>query len=235
MMDFETAEVVTPNGTLSDVTRMRYNEDYMSLMARMYQEFRRLLAGEDNEVFAAAARPHDPLDYVPPALDGSGPVANDFPLGKTQPGASLDVWPNRVMDGCTEPLPPGVPDLRGVWEVYEGRMKGHVERIEQAGNRICITTGGLVHDMYCDGTLENGVDDIAGFEGRRIRVAATFENGVHKLRPWAKRVVAVTRRLEGDELRWRYGPFRNKLRRLTEPPLDQPATAAAAAAAANRM
>lgn len=41
-------------------------------------------------------------------------------------------------------------------------MMGHVERIEQAGNRICITTGGLVHDMYCDGTLENGVDDIAG-------------------------------------------------------------------------
>ena len=62
--------------------------------------------------------------------------------------------PDRVMAGCTEPLPPGVPDLRGVWEVYEGRMKGHVERIEQAGNRICITTGGLVHDMYCDGTLK---------------------------------------------------------------------------------
>ncbi len=135
------------------------------------------------------------------------------------------------MDGCTEPLAVGVPDLRGVWEVYEGRMKGHVERIEQAGNRICITTGGLVHDMYCDGTLENGVDDIGGFEGRRIRVAATFENGVHKLRPWAKGVVAVTRRLEGDELRWRYGPFHNKLRRLTEPPLQHQATAAAAVAA----
>ena len=133
------------------------------------------------------------------------------------------------MDGCTEPLPAGVPDLRGVWEVYDGRMKGHVERIEQAGNRICITTGGLVHDMYCDGTLENGVDDIAGFDGGRIRVAATFENGVHKLRPWAKRIVMVTRSLHGNEMRWRYGPFRNKLRRLTEPPLDHPATAAAAA------
>ena len=96
-------------------------------------------------------------------------------------------------------------------------MKGHVERVEQAGNRIVITTGGLVHDMFCDGTLENGVDDIAGFNGDRIRVAATFEDGVHKLRPGGGRVVAVTRRLEGDEMRWRYGPFRNKLRRLTEP------------------
>ena len=139
------------------------------------------------------------------------------------------------MAGCTEPLATGVPDLRGVWEVYEGRMKGHVERIEQAGNRICITTGGLVHDMYCDGTLENGVDDIAGFGGGRIRVAGTFEDGVQKLRPWAKRIVMVTRRLEGDEMRWRYGPFGNKLRRLTQPPLDHPATAAAAAAAAARV
>jgi len=198
-------------------------------MAPKFQAFLAPLRGANRKVFAAAARPHDPLDYALPELDGSGPVATDFPLGKTQPGASLDVWPGRELDGCTEPLSPGVPDLRGVWEVYEGRMKGHVERIEQAGNRICITTGGLVHDMYCDGTLENGVDDIAGFEGGRIRVAATFDDGVHKLRPWGKWVVAVTRRLEGDELRWRYGPFRNKLRRLTEPPLDHPATAAAAA------
>ena len=201
-------------------------------MARKFpfQEIRGFLAGKQSKVFAAAARPHDPADYGRPELDGSGPLTTDFPLGKTQPGASLDKWPGRVMDGCTEPLADGVPDLRGVWEVYEGRMKGHVERIEQAGTRICITTGGLVHDMYCDGTLENGVDDIGGFEGKRIRVAATFEGGVHKLRPWAKGIVAVTRWLEGDELGWRYGPFHNKLRRLTEPPLDHPATAAAAAA-----
>lgn len=201
-------------------------------MARKFpfQEIRGFLAGKQSKVFAVAARPHDPADYGRPELDGSGPLATDFPLGKTQPGASLDKWPGRVMDGCTEPLADGVPDLRGVWEVYEGRMKGHVERIEQAGNRICITTGGLVHDMYCDGTLENGVDDIGGFEGKRIRVAATFEGGVHKLRPWAKGIVAVTRWLEGDELGWRYGPFHNKLRRLTEPPLEHPATAAAAAA-----
>ena len=124
-----------------------------------------------------------------------------------------------------------MPDLRGVWEVVDGRLQGHVERIEQAGNRITITTGGLVHDMFCDGTLENGVDDIAGFGGERIRVAATFEDGVHKLRPFGKKVVAVTRRLDGDELIWRYGPFRNRLRRLDSPPLDHAATRAAAEAA----
>jgi len=184
----------------------------------------------DNDGFAAAARPHDPVDYERPDLDGSGPAAADIPLDGTKPGASLDVWAPKTLDGCREALAPGVPDLRGVWEVYEGRMKGHVERIEQAGNRITITTGGLVHDMFADGTLDNGVDDIAGFDGGHIRVAATFEGGVHKLRPFGRPIVAVTRRLDGDEMRWRYGPFKNKLRRLTEPPLDHAATRAAAEA-----
>ena len=192
---------------------------------------RQLLGGVDNERFAAAARPHDPADYGRPELDGTGPKAADIPLDGTEPGATLDVWPPRTLDECREPLAAGVPDLRGVWEVYKGRMSGHVERIEQAGNRIVITTGGLVHDMFADGSLENGVDDVAGIGGRRIRVAATFEDGVHKLRPLAKKVVAVTRRLDGDEMIWRYGPFRNRLGRLTEPPLDHPATRVAAEAA----
>jgi hypothetical protein len=191
----------------------------------------RNFAGIDNERMTAAARPHDAADYERPSLDGSGLAVATIPLDGTAAGASLDVWAPRTLDGCREPLAPGVPDLRGVWEVYEGRMRGHVERIEQVGNRITITTGGLVHDMFADGTLENGVDDIAGFGGRRIRVAATFEGGVHKLRPANKKIVAVTRKLVGDEMRWRYGPFRNKLRRLTEIPLDHPATRAAYEAA----
>lgn len=199
----------------------------MMAVRALLQVIRQFASGVDNERFAAAARPSDPADYELPVLDGTGPAAADIPLDGTSPDASLDVWPPRTLDGCREPLAAGVPDLRGVWEVYHGRMRGHVERIEQAGNRITITTGGLVHDMFADGTLDNGVDDIAGFGGRRIRVAATFEDGVHKLRPFGRRVVAVTRRRDGDELRWRYGPFRNRLRRLTEVPLDHPATRAA--------
>ncbi|NNE73610.1 MAG: hypothetical protein HKN26_08105 [Acidimicrobiales bacterium] len=196
-------------------------------MARLHTILKSFTGRADTELFAAASRPIDPDDYLLPDLDGSGPATTDIPLDKTAPDATLDGWPARTLDGCHEPLAPGVPDLRGVWEVYEGRMRGHVERIEQAGNRIVISTGGLVHDMFCDGTLENGVDDIAGFGGARIRVAATFEDGVHKLRPGAKRIVAVTRRLVDDELRWRYGPFQNKLRRLTEVPLDHPKTRSA--------
>ena len=198
------------------------------------QLFRQFVKGPDNDELVAYARPHDPADYERPDLDGSGPRAEDIPLDGTEPDASWNVWPQRTLDGCREPLAPGAPDLRGVWEVYEGRMRGHVERVEQAGNRIVITTGGLVHDMFCDGTLEHGVDDVAGIGGRRIRVAATFEDGVHKLRPFDKKIVAVTRHLDGDEMVWRYGFTRNRLRRLDRPPLDHPATRAAAEAAERR-
>ena len=100
----------------------------------------------DNDEMATYARPHDPADYERPELDGSGRTAADIPLDGTKPDASWNVWPPRILDGCREPLAPSAPDLRGVWECYQGRMRGHVERVEQAGNRITITTGGLVHD-----------------------------------------------------------------------------------------
>ncbi|MEM7287434.1 MAG: hypothetical protein AAF480_13875 [Actinomycetota bacterium] len=193
---------------------------------------RRLSGGAIGDVdFAALARPHDPTDYDLPLLDGSGTPATDIPLDGTAEHATWNDWAPRTLDGCREPLAAGAPDLRGVWECYEGPMSGHVERVEQAGNRITITTGGLVHDMFCDGTLDNGVDDVAGIGGRHIRVAATFEGGVHKLRPFGKRIVAVTRRRDGDEMVWRYGVRTNRLRRLDSPPFDHPATRAAAAAA----
>lgn len=38
---------------------------------------------------------------------------------------------------------------------------------------------------------------------RALRVAATFEDGVHKLGPFNKKVVVVTRRFDGDEMIWR--------------------------------
>jgi hypothetical protein len=187
----------------------------------------------DPSVFEAFPRPIDPADYELPELDGSGIPVAEIPLGGTTDDASPEVWAPRTLAASREPLAAGFPDLRGVWEVYEGRMTGSVHRIEQAGNRITITVGGLVHDMFCDGTLENGVDDIGGFGGSRIRVAATMEDGVHKLRPGGKKIVAVTRRLsaDGTELLWRYGPGKNRCRRLTEVPMDHPPTRAAVEAA----
>lgn len=204
----------------------------MNLVAKVVGRLRRRLNPDavDPGKLADLARPHDPADYEIAELDGSGVPAVDVALVRTLPDASWNVWPPRILDGCREPLAAGAPDLRGVWECYEGRMAGHVERVEQAGNRITITTGGLVHDMFCDGTLDNGVDDTSGIGGRHIRVAADYDDGVHKLRPFDKFVVVVTRRLDGDEMVWRYGVSKNRLRRLEGPPLDHPATSAAARA-----
>ena len=54
--------------------------------------------------------------------------------------------------------------------------------------------------------------------GEEIRVMAEFRNGRLDLRPNGGRVM-VTRYLDGDEMVWRYGPFRNRLRRLSSPPI----------------
>jgi hypothetical protein len=122
-----------------------------------------------------------------------------------------------VLAGCDEPLSEDAVDLRGVWEVYEGAFKGHVERIEQCGNRVIITGGYMVHDMCADGTLENGVNDTNEMTGEELHVSGLFEDGRLNLRLNGKTLV-VSRRLDGDEMIWVYGPFTNRLRRLKEHP-----------------
>ncbi len=143
--------------------------------------------------------------------------ASDIPVAHTPPGGYRE-WPAPVLAGCDEPLAEGVPDLRGVWQAHRGPLKGHVERVEQAGNRVVITAGGVVHDMFADGTLAGGVNDVSSSGGAtRISVVARFEDGRLNLYPGDRGVAVVTRYLDGDEMVWRYGPFRNRLRRLDPP------------------
>ena len=85
--------------------------------------------------------------------------ATEIPVAHTPPGGYRE-FPPPILSGCDEPLVSGAPDLRGVWQVYKGPLKGHVERVEQAGNRVVVTSGGVIHDMYADGTLEGGVNDV---------------------------------------------------------------------------
>jgi hypothetical protein len=139
--------------------------------------------------------------------------AVDIPVAHTPPGGYRD-FPQPVLAGCDEPITPGAPDLRGVWQAYRGPLKGHIERVEQAGNRVVITAGGIIHDMYADGTLEGGVNDVHVNKTDRISVAARFEDGRLNLYPGGRRVALVTRYRNGDEMVWRYGPWKNRLRRL---------------------
>lgn len=145
-------------------------------------------------------------------------LASDIPVAHTPEGGWKDQMPPLVLAGCTEPLPPSVEDMRGMWKAYAVEVDGeavddviHVERVEQGGNRVVITSGGVIHDMVCDGTLENGVNDVSGFNNAPLSVAATWEDSKHVLRP-NNEMIAVTREMDGDELVWTIVPLKRVTR-----------------------
>jgi hypothetical protein len=151
--------------------------------------------------------------------------AADIPVAHTPEGGYGDDVPEPVLAACTEPLVEGAPDMRGTWEVAEvlvdgARIDGHRliggrQRIEQCGDRVTITASGIIHDMRCDGTEANGVDDVAEFDKQtRIHVVATFEDGVHVLRPVGL-PIEVKRWRDGDDLMWQYVGFTARLTRVT--------------------
>lgn len=151
-------------------------------------------------------------------------TVSDIPIAHTPPGGYGDAFPPPILGDCADPLVAGAPDLRGTWEVVEVRVDdepvlhhpamGHVQRIEQAGNRMVVTGGGIVHDMRCDGTEENGVHDVAEFDYKTpITVVATYEAGTHVLRPVGL-PIEVTRRRDGDDMVWNYLGFTARLARL---------------------
>lgn len=134
--------------------------------------------------------------------------------------------PDPVLDRCTEPLAPGMPDLRGTWRAARVEVNGvvdpshpanrHVERIEQCGDRVVITAGGIVHDMRADGTLERGVHDVAAIDfSTPIHVVAAVEDSTLVLRPVGL-PVEITRRFDGEHLVWGYLGFTAYLERIAD-------------------
>jgi hypothetical protein len=154
--------------------------------------------------------------------------AIDIPVAHTPSGGYGPSMPPPVLATCAEPLVEGAPDLRGTWrtvsvlvdgaEVATHPAHGHVERIEQCGDRVVVTAGGVVHDMHCDGTEANGVHDVAEFDFTTpITVVATYEEEVHVLRPVGLPGIEVTRRLDGHRLIWTYLGFTAVLERVGTP------------------
>jgi hypothetical protein len=153
------------------------------------------------------------------------PAVDEIPVAHTPAGGWRGEMPPPVLAGCNEQLIPGAPDLRGMWRVASVEVNGMpapdnhpvlglVQRIEQAGNRIVVTAGGVLHDMRCDGTAENGVNDVAERDFRTpITVVATYEDEIHVLRPIGV-PVEVRRWLEGDEMVWSYPGFVARSRRV---------------------
>ena len=147
-----------------------------------------------------------------PALDGSGLRAADIPKGNT-PGCGYDYFPLPILSACTEPLPAEADDIRGVWRGVSGGHLGHVERIEQCGSRVVVTTSGLIHDYGPNSTGGLNTNDTEG------SVLFTLRGEEHCLRTsasmiwedktlnfyafgWGPRVVRRYR--DGDELIWEY-------------------------------
>ena len=155
-------------------------------------------------------------------------------VAHTPPGGYGDQLPPEILAGCRDPLPVGAPDLRGLWQVtsvevdglpdHGHRVVGRFQRIEQSGDRIVVTGGGVVHDMRCDGTVENGVHDVAERDYTTpITVVATYEDGVHVLRPVGM-PIEVRRRRDADQMVWDYVGFTARLDRIGDtearPPAD---------------
>jgi hypothetical protein len=119
----------------------------------------------------------------------------------------------------------GAPDLRGTWKVVAVEVGGtvapethpayaHIERIEQCDDRLVVTSGGVIHDMRCDGTEEHGVRDVMAIDFTTpITVVASYEHGAHVLRPVGI-PIEISRRIDGDEMIWDYVGFTARLRRI---------------------
>ncbi|MEI8405691.1 MAG: hypothetical protein WCG96_10490 [Actinomycetes bacterium] len=76
---------------------------------------------------------------------------------------------------------------------------GSVHRIEQAGDHLMVTAGGIIHDMVCDGTEEHGVTDLVESSSTTPIIAVASRSGAeHVLRPGGLPGIEVTRRRDGD-------------------------------------
>jgi hypothetical protein len=158
-------------------------------------------------------------------------TANEIPVAHTPTGGWQGEMPPPVLAGCTEPLASDAPDLRGTWKAFsverdasvltDHPLNHHVERIEQCGNRVVVTSEGVIHDMRADGTLVNGVNDVAGRRNfdQPVRVAAVFNKGrldLHPLGVDPSRPPLVTREVINGQLIWHYGPFKVSLQPIAD-------------------
>ncbi len=146
-----------------------------------------------------------------PVLDGSGKFAADIPKGNT-PDCAYSHFPLPILAECTEPLAENAADIRGLWIGVDGKV-GHVERVEQCGRRVVITTSGLIHDGGPNSTGGENSNDTEGsvlfMMGEkeycgRTSASKTWKNGVLEFNVFGWGPVVVKRYLDGEQLVWEY-------------------------------
>lgn len=82
-----------------------------------------------------------------------------------------DVMPAPILADCTEPLVKEAPDLRAMWR---DDASGRLERIEQCGNRVVISSKGVIHDMYVLGPNTIGVYDVQVKDLPKCEIVAIY-------------------------------------------------------------
>jgi len=147
-----------------------------------------------------------------PTLDGSGKLAVDIPKGNT-PGCSYDHFPLPILAECTEPLPEGAGDIRGLWIGVEGGHTGHVERVEQCGSRVVVTASGIIHDggpNSTGGLTSNDTEGAVLFTigdreyCPRSSASMIWNEGVLDFHVFGWGPVVVRRYMDGGQLIWEY-------------------------------
>ena len=120
-------------------------------------------------------------------------TAHDIPVAHTPPGGYKDRFPDSVLATCTEPLAPGVPDLRGLWRTLRA------EQVEASSSRVWSLTKFVFWNAFgverertpvpvgdrIYGYVErieqcgNRIVDAGGGTIADARADGTEENGVH--------------------------------------------------------
>ncbi len=162
-----------------------------------------------------------------PLLDGSRKRAADIAKGNT-PGCRYAHFPLPILADCTEPLVAGAADIRGLWQKVGG---GHVERIEQCGRRVVVTSSGIIHDFGPNSTLGENTNDTEGRVFFRIggtdycpRTSASmiWNDGVLDFHVFGWGPVVVRRYLDGEQLVWEYADGSvTRMQRICRLPDDQ--------------
>lgn len=147
-----------------------------------------------------------------PVLDGSGKLAAGIPKGNT-PGCGYDHFPLPILAECAEPLPEAADDIRGLWLGVEGGHVGHVERVEQCGSRVVVTSSGLIHDSgpnSTGGLTSNDTEGAVLFTigdreyCPRTSASMVWNEGVLDFHVFGWGPVVVRRYMEGEQLIWEY-------------------------------
>lgn len=136
----------------------------------------------------------DPVTNDSTVNGAIGLRADDIAVVTTPPGGWSGSMPALVLSECTEKLAPAAPDMRGMWTVVQVEVDGEVvndhpadgqlQRIEQCGDRVVITGGGIIHDMRSNETLDGAVRDVAAADfATPITVVPSFVGGTQVLEP----------------------------------------------------